>query len=76
MLSGLSLQCLAYVMVAVAVALLHHAPYQVSETPFSVAGSRLINLSSGVSWPSRFSFSITQLSVARGEWFLGSTKPR
>ncbi len=69
MLSGLYLQCFAYVMVAIAVGLLAHSPQQVSSNGYfcSYQDHRL-TLRSGEQLPSLSCSSITPLSDAHGEW--------
>ena len=77
MLTGLSLQCLAYVMVAISIAMLPNAPREVC-THFSfflryVLKKRL-PFCSGVLSLSRSFSSTMQHSAVLGVWSLGSTK--
>jgi Sugar (and other) transporter len=75
MLSGLGLQCLAYVMVAIAIALQTQAPFQVCHL-LIVPGSSMLILSSGERLQSLSCSSTMLLLDAHGEWFLGCTKQK
>jgi MFS family permease len=76
MLSGLVLQCVAYVMVALAVGLLATAPFQVSHFSPPQSNSRLLTVFSGVPLESRSYSSTMLLSAALGGWCLGYIRPR
>jgi Na+/melibiose symporter-like transporter len=74
MLSGLVLQCWAYVMVAIAVALLAHAPFEVRDPIHQISMVHVADIFSGVLLQSPFSFSTMLRLAAPGEWSHGSTK--
>jgi MFS family permease len=74
MLSGLGLQCFSYIMVAIAIALLTDAPFQVSSTVCD--GDRVLICGSGEPLLSHSSLATTQHSAALGEWFPGCIRQR
>lgn len=76
MLSGLGLQGFAYIMVAIAVALLASAPQQVRQYPVYCAVSCWLTRCSGERSPLHSSSSTMRPLVVHGEWFPGFTRPK
>ena len=74
MLTGLGLQCFSYIMVAIAIALLTDAPFQVSSKVCD--GNRVLTGDSGEPLLSLSSLATTQHSAVLGEWFPGCIRQR